>query len=157
MIIETVNEYDLPTFFDSKAVIAFKKGKQLQYSTSETETDWIDWEIYDNGTFGPWCYNRAYKWRVKPDEIEVEIEREVKTVVKSTVKIPAPFKGTIAKSIDYFVVKHSTYRKNWWACECQNFEQDCADFDVKNHYVYLDKETAQKAVDILNAKTGESK
>lgn len=146
--------------FDEKAVIAFKQGKQLQLSYNQGE--WKDWSIseYQTMCFGPWFHADVYKWRVKPEEIEVDIEREVTTLVKSTVKIPTPFKGTLDKDQDYFAVKHSTYStysKKWWNSICGNHNEQVGEFDVKNFYVYLDMDTAQKAVDILNGNNGESK
>jgi len=140
--------------FDREAVIAFKQGKQLQCLQKDC---WEDWNVKDDEVlcFGPW-YSASYiKWRVKPDTIEVDVE--VKTVVKTKVEIPAPFKGELEENQDYYIVKHSTYQDKWWICDCYNTNTGVGDFDVKTFYVYLDKDTAQKAVDILNGKNGESK
>lgn len=145
MIIETVNHAGHPTYFDTEAVIAFKQGKQLQYASGE---NWRNWKIEVDATciFGPWCYNRIYKWRVKPETIEVDVE------IKTVVKIPAPFKGTVGENQEYYLVYK--YQNVWY------FDQfiNCSWVELEeNNYVYLDRETAQKAVDILNGKNGESK
>lgn len=138
--------------FDEEAVVAFKQGKQLQHKYGDGH--WNDWNANVEEVFGPWYYSPSYQWRVKPETIEFEFDREVRKVVVSKVKvkveIPIPFKGKLEKNQDYFTVQNSEVNQKWYISNCINYNEQVGEMHVKENIVYLDKESAEKAKDILN-------
>jgi hypothetical protein len=136
--------------FNAEIVLALNKGETIQIKGGwgSAAKEWKDWKVERDSYFGPWYYSNIYEWRVKPDTIEFEIEREVKTVVKSKVEIPAPFKGTIPKDTAYSRV--FKYDDEWCVYhDYINFTASLSAIHVEHDLVYLDKDTAQKAFDIL--------
>jgi hypothetical protein len=136
--------------FNDEMVLALNKGETLQIKGGwgSNAKEWRDWKVERDSHFGPWYYNKIYEWRVKPDTVEFEIEREVKTVVKTKVEIPAPFKGMIPKDSQYSrLFKESG---EWYVYHDHfNFTPTMGQSHVEKDLVYLDKDTAQKAFDIL--------
>lgn len=150
-MIEKFKNFDgIPVCFDTDAVLAFKQGKQIQCKLRTG--DWEDWEAtqYPTLYFGPWYHSPDYQWRVKPETVEFEFDSEVVKVVKVKVEIPAPFKGELEKNQAYFKLSKHSPRVPWFIASCTNLNMDVGKMDVKHSIVYLNKETAEKAKDILN-------
>lgn len=152
LMMNMVFKHDEDVLFNSEMVTALNKGEILQIKGGwGPQSDvWTDWK--PEGTyFGPWYYHKQYEWRVKPEEIEVDVEREVKTVVKSKVEIPAPFKGIVPENSQYSRVFKSNGSYGEWCLYNDHFNStpSMAAIHVKKDLVYLDKDTAQKAFDIL--------
>lgn len=137
--------------FNEQIVLSFMKGNTVQYKGEGK--DWVDYDAKvsskDGNLFGPWRYNNSYKWRVKPETVEVEYEKT--TVVKVKVEIPAPFQGKLRYMQDYHrVFMH--YGKWILDNDYTNADTEEGERHVKDGYVYLDEETAKEAFKIL---TGE--